>query len=93
MQERTIINGQQRLTHEIEPRVEWDGMASVAAFTIDEKSFIVRKEAAEFVLLAAAEPDVELARVGEKSGFKGGNKFLSVLGDFLGVLGVEVPER
>ena len=78
--------------HEIEPSVEWDGTTAVARFTVDGQEFLIRKSGTEFVLLTGKEPGQELAGVGEKSGFRGGDKFLSVLGDFLGVSGSETPE-
>lgn len=78
--------------HEIEPAVAWNGTAAIARFSSDDQPFTVRKDATEFVLLAGDESGRELARVAAKDGFEAGTKFLSAVGDFLGLSGAEVPE-
>ena len=78
--------------HEINPAVEWNGTAAVAEFTIDGNAFVIRREPSEFVLLSGSESSRELSRVEVKSEFRGGAKFLSAIGDFLGVSGTEISE-
>jgi hypothetical protein len=66
---------------------------ALATFTVDGKAFMIRMEAAHFILLAGSESGQELARVGAKTEFRGAAKLLSALGNFLGVSGIETAEQ
>lgn len=76
--------------YEIQPKVEWSGTSASATFAIDGQDFTVIKDGNNIVLLVLLAGNgfgAELARVTEKKdwGYEACTRFLSAVGDFLGI--------